>query len=764
MFTPAPFPVVTWAAKDRWLRVGVIYFIAAVATWYASGVLDRLGGFSLWYLSGGLRFAVILVLGWMGLLLDMVVITAMSLAQAVFGGLPLPGVLSVTNLFALLSPLLGYAVVLLPLRAWIGSQWDFSQARYIAVFVVAGGLSALIAASIGTYRQIYFGVIPPDMMPNVLAGWMTGDFVGIVTLVPVLLVIVRPHVARYLSGEGQAGQAPVADWTEGSWAWPLLLSVASLLLLFAVPWYLRLGLNFPMLALFLMLPLGAIALWYGLHAALVSALLLDTGLVILIALTKQGDLALQYQMVMIAISLVGLALGASVQARNQMVLRYQDFALASSDLLWEINAQGKVIELSGTLAKQISGALQQPWRGLLAPCPQPNLAMLEQALNQQQAFSQVEIAFRAHDDKERWVRLNGQPVYGEAGECLGFRGTAVDISLAREAETLVRNYNQELLVQVAQRTHELSQSHSALATKEQYLRLLLTTAPVGVLALDAQDCCTYLNANACALTGLNEQQARGMPLLEFVHHDDAQRMTQAWRASRTSQEVQTLEFRLSKTHVWCAASWTRVAPVNGSQFGSILVLNDSTARHQYEEKLWALAHHDPLTKLPNRSLFQDRCAQAINQARRRDSGLALLWIDLDGFKKINDDLGHDAGDALLAQVATRLRSRTRDSDTLARMGGDEFAVVLPDVSETDHAVALANELVQQLSQPFTLPQGVVQISGSVGVVLYPQDAESVESLIHCADLAMYCAKHQGRGQVRVWARDCSDMTTIPADL
>jgi diguanylate cyclase (GGDEF)-like protein/PAS domain S-box-containing protein len=700
----------------------------------------------------------------MGLLLDVVAVTAMSLAQAIFGGLPLPGVLSVTNLIALLSPLLGYAVVLLPLRAWIGSQWDFSQARYIAIFVLSGGLSAMLAASIGTFRQVYFGVIPKDVMTNVLAGWMTGDFVGVVTLAPVLLVMVRPKLALYLRGESPSVKAANGDWAEGAWAWPMLLAIASLLLIFAVPWYLHMGLNFPMLALLLLLPLGAIALWFGLHAALVSALVLDTGLVILIALTRQGDLAQQYQMVMIAISLVGLALGAAVQARNQMIARYQDFARVSNDLLWEINSAGELTQFSGTLANLISGAANQPWHSLLAPCAQPNLSTLTNAMAQQLPFHQVEAVFRGTDQVDRWMRLSGQPVYGEAGQWLGFRGTAVDISKERQADTLIRNYNQELLAQVAQRTRELSLSHSALATKEQHLRLLLTTAPVGVLALDAKDCCTYLNANACALTGVNEQQARGMPLFDFVHSDDGQRVSLAWRASRASQDVQTLEFRLSKTRVWCAAAWTRLTPVDGTELGSILVLTDSTARHQYEEKLWSLAHHDPLTKLPNRSLFNDRFAQALHLARRRDSGVALLWIDLDGFKGVNDELGHDAGDALLGQVAQRLRSRTRESDTLARMGGDEFAVLLPDITDVDQAVALANELVIQLSQPFDLPQGTARISGSVGVALHPQDAEGVETLTHCADLAMYCAKRKGGAQVRVWSRDCSEFSTIPADL
>jgi diguanylate cyclase (GGDEF)-like protein/PAS domain S-box-containing protein len=764
MFTPAPFPAVTWEARDRWLRVGLIYFCLSVATWYGSGVLDRLGGFSLWYLPAGLRFAAILLLGWTGLLLDVAVVTVMSLAQAVVGGLPVPGVLSVSNLIALLSPLLGYALVLLPLRARVGNEWDFGQARYVALLIVAGGLSAMLAASIGTFRQVYLGVIAPDLATQVLAGWMTGDFVGVVTLAPLLLVLVRPRLARYLRGGSPAEKGVTSHWVENVWAWPVLLSIAAFLLMFAVPWYLRLGLNFPMLALFLLLPLGAIALWFGLPAALVSALLLDTGLVVLIALTRQGDLAQQYQMVMIAIALVGLALGAVVQARNQMMSRYQDFALASSDLFWETNTQGDLIEVSGTLAERISGALNQHWQALLAGCPQPHRAALEQALAQQQGFSHLELAFRGYDEKERWVRLNGQPVYSEAGEWLGFRGTAVDISESRQAEALVRNYNQDLLEEVAQRTSELSQSHNALATKEQHLRLLLTTAPVGVLALDAKDCCTYLNANASALTGLNEQQARGVPLMEFVHPDDKQRVTLAWRASRDSHDVQTLEFRLSRTQVWCSASWTRLTPIDGTEVGSILVLNDSTARHHYEEKLWALAHHDPLTGLPNRSLFQDRCAQALNQAKRRGGGLVLLWIDLDGFKNVNDELGHESGDALLVQVAQRLGARTRDSDTLARMGGDEFAVVLPDLTDAYQAEALANDLVQQLSQPFDLPRGVAHISGSVGVAVYPQDAQSVEGLIHCADLAMYSAKRQGRRQVRVWARDCAEVTTTPADL
>ena len=127
-----------------------------------------------------------------------------------------------------------------------------------------------------------------------------------------------------------------------------------------------------------------------------------------------------------------------------------------------------------------------------------------------------------------------------------------------------------------------------------------------------------------------------------------------------------------------------------------------------------------------------------------------MWLDLDGFKAVNDTLGHAAGDALLRTVAQRLKNRMRESDTVARMGGDEFAVILSDIVESDTAVRVATELVASLAEPFDLPQGTARISGSVGVALYPQHAETAETLTQCADMAMYVAKHAGKNQVHVW--------------
>jgi len=184
-----------------------------------------------------------------------------------------------------------------------------------------------------------------------------------------------------------------------------------------------------------------------------------------------------------------------------------------------------------------------------------------------------------------------------------------------------------------------------------------------------------------------------------------------------------------------------------------MVLTNAAARSQHDERLWTLAHHDALTELPNRHLFRDRMKQALLHARRNESGVALLWIDLDGFKAVNDTLGHAAGDALLREVAQRLKIRTRASDTVARMGGDEFAVVMPGTVAVESAVHTATDLLAGLAEPFDLPQGAVRISGSIGVALYPQHAATVEMLMQHADLALYAAKRAGKNQVQVWRRD-----------
>lgn len=162
------------------------------------------------------------------------------------------------------------------------------------------------------------------------------------------------------------------------------------------------------------------------------------------------------------------------------------------------------------------------------------------------------------------------------------------------------------------------------------------------------------------------------------------------------------------------------------------------------------ANYDPLTGLANRVIARDRLHQGMLQAQRADQQLGVLYLDLDRFKWVNDNLGHAAGDELLRQVASRMRNAARQADTVARLGGDEFLCVMPAIPDLSAAQELASRLVECLSQPFQLEADSVSIGASVGIALFPAHAETVDALIACADSALYEAKHGGRNGYRVY--------------
>lgn len=190
-----------------------------------------------------------------------------------------------------------------------------------------------------------------------------------------------------------------------------------------------------------------------------------------------------------------------------------------------------------------------------------------------------------------------------------------------------------------------------------------------------------------------------------------------------------------------------LAPVEDEQGGVEAVAGsarDITERKAAEDKNRISAHYDNLTALPNRYLFGDRLDQEIKRAGRIGLPLALLFIDLDGFKQVNDDLGHEAGDDLLRQSAQRIGRCVRGTDTVARYGGDEFTALLTDITNLPHVDILAQNILDELARPFTLGTRSVTISGSIGIALYPRDAITAEELVRHADKAMYAVKHDGR--------------------
>jgi diguanylate cyclase (GGDEF)-like protein/PAS domain S-box-containing protein len=179
----------------------------------------------------------------------------------------------------------------------------------------------------------------------------------------------------------------------------------------------------------------------------------------------------------------------------------------------------------------------------------------------------------------------------------------------------------------------------------------------------------------------------------------------------------------------------------------VVMAHDITLRKAAEEQSWQQANHDQLTGLPNRRLFLYQLQQDFNHAERFGLAIALLFIDLDGFKAVNDTLGHEAGDVLLRLAADRLNTCVRESDTIARLGGDEFTVLLKGMVDVEQTRIVAQKILDALIKPFHSQQDIMRISGSIGIAFYPGDASTQEGLIKAADHAMYEAKRQGRNQI-----------------
>ncbi|MCX7897014.1 MAG: EAL domain-containing protein [Rhodocyclaceae bacterium] len=174
-------------------------------------------------------------------------------------------------------------------------------------------------------------------------------------------------------------------------------------------------------------------------------------------------------------------------------------------------------------------------------------------------------------------------------------------------------------------------------------------------------------------------------------------------------------------------------------------------RLQAEQRIWQMAHHDALTGLPNRALLYDRIGQALAKAERDDKRLALLFLDLDRFKNINDTLGHEVGDALLRAVAERIRGVIRATDTLARLGGDEFVILAQDLGDAEAAARIAEKIVQALNEPFVVGPHRLHSGASIGIAIFPEDGRDIHALMRHADTAMYQAKRRGRNRYQFFS-------------
>ena len=386
-----------------------------------------------------------------------------------------------------------------------------------------------------------------------------------------------------------------------------------------------------------------------------------------------------------------------------------------------------------------------------APEPQPALVFAspgvdEAASARSQRLKTLEVAGRT------WrlaFSAPAKPLYGIGGELpqvvlLGGALTSVLMFWLTLAQWRARQ-------RALQLAEQATTVRAAEGLREQlaFIQQLIEAVPQPIFFKDAQG--HYLGVNRAweRFFGIAREKFIGKSVFELYpddpelarkHHARDQELfanpgSQSYEA--TIRDAQ----RGRRETIYNKATFNRA---DGSVAGLIGTITDITEQRRVEEQVRHMAHHDALTQLPNRSLLQDRVGQAIAKAKRNDEVLALLFIDLDRFKTINDSRGHSVGDRLLQAVAARLLGCTRAADTVARIGGDEFVVLLGDLDHPETARHVAQKLLEALSAPLELDGHGLQVTPSIGIAVYPRDGEDVETLMRNADTAMYHAKRVGR--------------------
>lgn len=388
------------------------------------------------------------------------------------------------------------------------------------------------------------------------------------------------------------------------------------------------------------------------------------------------------------------------------------------------------------------------------------------------------------DGEKIWISVNARAVRDENGIILYYEGTAEDITRAKRAEEGLQRAHNELEKRVRERTAELAKANQSLQAEiserkriEEELQAsgqrlfdIIEFLPDATFVINREKKVIAWNKAVEEMTGVEKEDILGkgdyeytIPfygkkrpmLIDLVYYPQSEIRKWYDVVERRGNAIYVENFvprvRNGKgAYFWGIASL--LVDREGSIVGAIESLRDITEQREAKEAIRNLAFHDPLTGLPNRLLFNDRLGLAISNGGRNGQKVALLLLDLDGFKHINDTFGHNAGDLLLKATAQRLTGILRKSDTVARMGGDEFLLILPEMAKEDYADIVAGKILRAFSEPFMLNAHPISVTTSIGIAIYPDDGKDIETLLKMADIAMYKAKKAGRNKYRHTAR------------
>ncbi len=294
----------------------------------------------------------------------------------------------------------------------------------------------------------------------------------------------------------------------------------------------------------------------------------------------------------------------------------------------------------------------------------------------------------------------------------------------------------------------------------QRLTKAVENAPYSVMFLDVEGNIEYVNEKFSDSSGYPFKEVVGKPSREFIFGNiDDEVYEEFWNSviNEKDWKGEVEKVRKDGELYWEKASISALTSNRHSVTGFLVIQEDLTLQKEYENRIARQSNYDELTSLPNRFLAFDRLQQAINRAARLGRKVAVMFVDLDQFKYVNDTLGHAAGDQLLIEATQRLRACLRESDTAARLGGDEFALILPDLQEDTHSEIVAQKVIDQFSESFKLKDNEVFVTASIGITMFPSDGADPHELLRNADAALYQAKEDSRNTFRFFKKEMNDV-------
>jgi diguanylate cyclase (GGDEF)-like protein/PAS domain S-box-containing protein len=404
--------------------------------------------------------------------------------------------------------------------------------------------------------------------------------------------------------------------------------------------------------------------------------------------------------------------------------KYRELFDNAIDYLYSTDANGIFTSVNKSLFNRLGYSREEIVGAHIGLILSPeNLAIAQQMtarkLAGEAASTQYEMEILSKSGEIISVELSSRLIYQD-GKPVGVQGTGRDITERKRAEQ-----EQRLAALVFQSCNE------------------------AMMITDADNLIITVNNAFTRITGYLPEEVIGKnPKILNSGRQDQAFYEQMWHTIKTTGQWQG-ELWNKRKNGEIFAEWLSINTVRNARgfvHRRVALFSDITQKKESDEEIWRHANFDSLTQLPNRRLFRYRLEQEIRKSNRAGLPLALMFIDLDRFKEVNDTLGHDQGDQLLTQTAQRIVECVREADTVARMGGDEFTVILSEIDDMASINRVAQDIIATLEKPFQLPGGHAEVSASMGITFYPRDASNIEDLLKKADKGMYSAKKQGRNQ------------------